>query len=72
MLSFEQRFNLILNEDNLAGGAGSVFGSGASDGHGGDIGNSDWYAPGDARNLFGGGVPVVQRRKKRRKKKKKR
>ena len=35
-------------DENVAGGAGSVFGSAAGEGHGG-ISNTDWYAPGDAR-----------------------
>jgi hypothetical protein len=35
-------------------GAGGVFGDSPEIGtHGGQVGNSDWYAPGDARNLFG-------------------
>ena len=57
----------VLEENNTAG-SGGVFGLSAEIGqHGGDVGNSDWYAPGDARNLFGSG----EKKKKKKKKKKK-
>jgi len=35
-------------DENVAGGSGSAFGSNAGIGHGG-LNNTDWYAPGDAR-----------------------
>jgi|13_taG_2_1085334.scaffolds.fasta_scaffold152000_2 hypothetical protein len=56
---FEQRFNRLL-EDMTAGGAGSVFGSGVETTA--DQFSGDNYAPGDARNVFGGKSPVVQTR----------
>ena len=50
MKTFKQ---FILDEDVAAGagnaaGAGGVFGDAPSMGHGGDFGNSDFYAPGTA------------------------
>lgn len=41
-------FKEFINEMNVAGDGG-VFGGGASFDHGGSVGNSDFYAPGDAR-----------------------
>ena len=38
----------IMQEDNTAG-AGGVFGDAPSMGHGGEVGNSDFYAPIDGR-----------------------
>lgn len=69
MLSFKTRFFKVVQEDNLAG-SGGVFGD--FGGHGGDVGNSDWYAPDDARNFFGWGGGVIHRRRKKRKKSRKR
>lgn len=62
MKLFEKLFYTKLVED-MAAGAGGVFGSAPSMGHGGDVGNTDFYAPGDARIVKGG--------KKKHKKKKK-
>ena len=45
MLTFKQ---FVLGEENTAG-AGGVFGTASSMGHGGDVGNTDFYAPGDSR-----------------------
>jgi hypothetical protein len=44
MKSFKQ----YITELNTAG-AGGVFGDAPSMGHGGSVGNKDFYAPGDAR-----------------------
>ena len=44
MITFKQ---FVMNEENAAGDGG-VFGSAASMGHGGDVGNTDFYAPGAA------------------------
>lgn len=44
MKSFKQ-FVLEIN----AAGAGGVFGNTTSMGHGGAVGNTDFYAPGDSR-----------------------
>jgi hypothetical protein len=44
MITFKQ---FVLREDNIAG-SGGVFGAASSMGHGGDVGNSDFYAPGTA------------------------
>ncbi|NBO99119.1 MAG: hypothetical protein EBU90_03195 [Proteobacteria bacterium] len=65
MKSFKQ----YVIEMNVAG-AGGVFGSGASMGHGGSFNNADFYAPGDTRVPVALGArkvgkkkkPVVQRR----------
>lgn len=74
MKSYQRRFFTVLEDGDGGGamtsGSGGVFGD--FGGHGGDVGNSDWYATGDARNLFGGGVIVQRRRKKRKKKSRKR
>lgn len=48
MKLFEKAFNRKLNEDNIAG-AGGVFGDTDSMGHGGAVGNTDFYAKGDNR-----------------------
>jgi hypothetical protein len=47
---FERLFFKILREQNIAG-AGGALGTGSGfDPGAGEIGSSDWYAPGDARN----------------------
>jgi hypothetical protein len=66
MKTFKQ---FILDEDVVAdagnaAGAGGVFGDAPSMGHGGDFGNSDFYAPGDAR------IPVALGARRKGKKKK--
>ena len=48
MKLFEKAFTRKLNEDNIAGGGG-VFGDTESMGHGGAVGNTDFYARGDNR-----------------------
>ena len=48
MKLFEKAFTRKLNEDNVAG-AGGVFGDADSMGHGGAVGNTDFYAKGDNR-----------------------
>lgn len=53
MKSFKQ----YILELNIAG-AGGVFGDAPSMDHGGDVGNKDFYAPGDSR------IPVVLGAKK--------
>ena len=45
-------------------GAGGVFGTAGSMGHGGAFGNQDFYATGDARNIFGGMTAKKKRKKK--------
>jgi len=59
---YENRFKQLLDEDMTAG-AGGVFGDAPSMGHGGSVGNTDFYAPDDMRIPKGG--------KKRSRKKKK-
>ena len=53
-------------ENNVAG-VGGAFGQ--TTGHGGDLHSSDWYQPGDARNIFGS-VPVKRNSRKKKRKKK--
>lgn len=61
-----------IREMNVAGGIGGVFsygGGGADIGtHGGAVGNDDWYARGNAMNLWG--MPVKKKGKKGKKSKK--
>lgn len=47
MNSFDKLVKLLMEEN--AAGAGGVFGSGESFGHGGDVGSSDFWNNGDAR-----------------------
>lgn len=61
---FERRFKQLLDEDMTAG-AGGVFGDAPSMGHGGAVGNTDFYAPGDMR------IPKGGKKKARKKKNKK-
>lgn len=52
--------------ETTVSGAGGAFGGSSDIGtHGGQVGNSDWYAPGDARNLFGAieGKPTKKKKK---------
>jgi len=60
MKTFKQ---FVYSEDNVAG-AGGVFGGGPSMGHGGAVGNSDFYAPGDARVPTALGAKKVGKKKK--------
>jgi hypothetical protein len=65
----KERFLKILDEENVAGGPTSALGPGVNPGHGGDIGNSDFYATDDARlPKF---IGKIQRRFRAPKKKKK-
>ena len=64
MKLFEKLFYDKLLED-MGAGAGGVFGSAPSMGHGGDVGNTDFYAPGDTR------IPKGGKKKQKKKKKKK-
>lgn len=68
MKSFEKIFYTKLLED-MSAGAGGVFGDAPSMGHGGDFGNTDFYASGDARIPKGG--KKKQKKKKKNSKKKK-
>lgn len=70
MITFKEYVQLI-REDNVAGGGG-VFGDGPSFGHGGAVGNSDFYASGDARIPFALGYFSRQGKLKKKKRKKKR
>ena len=54
----------IMQEDNTAG-AGGVFGDAPSMGHGGEVGNTDFYAPGDMRIPVALGSKVKGKGKKR-------
>lgn len=59
-------FKQFIQEDIGAGnaaGAGGVFGNASSMGHGGSVGNTDFYAPDDSR------IPVALGAKKGKKKK---
>lgn len=61
---FEKRFKQLLDEDMIAG-AGGVFGDAPSMGHGGAVGNTDFYATGDMR------IPTGGKKKKKKTNKKK-
>jgi hypothetical protein len=53
--SFDSLVKKIQTETSMAG-AGGVFGDSPEIGaHGGQVGNTDWYATGDARNVWGNG-----------------
>ena len=73
MISLEKIVFSVLNEENVAGGAGSAFGSGVQ--ATATQFSGDTYAPGDARipkSLYGGIVTrggLIKSRKKRKKKK---
>jgi len=63
-MTFNQLFaRLSLNEDNSVGEG--ALGSAAADDFGGAVGNTDFYAPGDARMPYAIGA---RRRKKKHKK----
>lgn len=59
-------YQQMLNEDMTAGG---VYGGDVA-GHAG-IENTDWFAPGDARNPYGMGVTTRKGKLKKKKRKKK-
>ena len=75
---FERMFFKMLEEDNIAGAGGSLGTGSGFDPSKGDIGSSDWYAPGDARipKVLGKGKvqsrkgPTGGKKKKKKKKKK--
>lgn len=73
MISLEQLINQVLEEENVAGGAGSAFGPGVQ--ATATQFSGDTYAPGDARvpkSLYGGIVTrrgLIKGRKKCKKKK---
>lgn len=73
MISLENLINQVIEEENIAGGAGSAFGPGVQ--ATATQFSGDTYAPGDARvpkNLYGGIVTrrgLIKNRKKRKKKK---
>ena len=69
MTLFEKYFSQILQEDNITGGGG-VWGGGDSIGQPTPF-SSDFYAPGDARNIFGAGQASKKKSKKRKSKKRK-
>jgi hypothetical protein len=65
--SFKDIVDEVVKETTMAS-AGGAFGSSPEIGmHGGDVGNSDWYATGDARNIFGGMTSAKQKKTKKRK-----
>lgn len=67
---FKIKFLELLEEDNTSGLNG-VWGNSPDVGsHGGAVGNSDWYATGDSRNLFGNSDDKKTNKKKKAKKKK--
>ena len=66
--TFEEIIKQMLAKENTSV-TGGVFGDSPEIGaHGGDVGNSDWYAPGDARNIFGGANSNKKSKKKKSKK----
>ncbi len=66
MITFKEYLKII-KEENVSGGGG-VFGSGPSFGHGGDIGNEDFYNKGSAIIPF---ILNVKKTKKVKRKKRK-
>ncbi len=59
-MDFTSIVKQILSEDSMAGGTGSVFGTGVASTE--TPFSGDNYAPGDARNVFGGAFPGVMTR----------
>jgi hypothetical protein len=68
MITFKKYLEIV-REDNVAG-AGGVFGAGPSFGHGGAVGNSDFYAAGDARIPYAIGHFTRQGKLRKKKKRK--
>lgn len=54
----------VIQEDNTAG-AGGVFGNAPSMGFGGEVGNTDFYAPEDSRIPFTMGGKIKGKSKKK-------
>ena len=67
MSLFEKYFNRSLDEQNIAGPGGAFGGElQGGQGQGGSVGNSDWYAPGDARtphSVFSGHTKSKKKKK---------
>jgi len=61
-MNLEQLVLQVLEEDNVAGGAGSAFGPGVTSTA--TPFSGDNYAKGDARNLFGGVTAKGKKKKK--------
>ena len=57
-MEFQKIVRQVLSEDSMAGGAGSVFGTGVVSTET-PFSNQAKYADGDARNVFGGAFPGV-------------
>jgi len=69
-MNYLQGLKQIIQETITA--SGGVWGdTGDIGNHGGDFGNGDWYATGDARNVFGLDVDDKKKKKKNKKKKSK-
>ena len=71
---FKKYFNKHLMAEFNVASAGGAFGGNTDIGsHGGAVGNSDWYAPGDARipGVLGADDKPEKKKKKKRKKTKK-
>lgn len=56
-------FKEFIQEDISVGGG--ALGSAAAAGHGGSFGNTDWYAPGDARIPSILGAKTITKKKKK-------
>ena len=70
-MTFKQLFNrLTLHEDSSVGEG--ALGSAAADDLGGAVGNTDFYAPGDARMPYAIGAKRRKKKHKKRGKRKKR
>lgn len=61
-MNLEQLILQVLEEDNVAGGSNSAFGSGVTSTE--TPFSGDNYAKGDARNIFGGIVTKGKKKKK--------
>jgi hypothetical protein len=74
---FEKYFIKVLDESNIAGPGGAFGGNlQGGQGKGGSVGNSDWYAAGDARiptSIYGKVIrrPGIKKKKRRSSKKNK-
>ena len=68
-MRFKKIFQKLLKEEGMSAGDGGVFGDFGGE-HGGSVGNNDFYATGDARNLWGWGEGGSKKSKQKSKKKK--
>jgi len=67
-MTFEEIIRELLRKENTSI-TGGVFGDSPEIGaHGGQVANTDWYAPGDARNVFGAQIQGKKAKKKKGKK----